>query len=79
MCVTIDPNKDDNPLIQTDSIVFETNGNLQDVDLVAWGQDANYITPDTYKEGFLHIKLLLKKMKILRGQIINLMLFTDML
>lgn len=41
--VTIDPNDDSNPFIVTDSILFETNGNQQDVDLVAWGQNARYI------------------------------------
>ena len=40
--VTIDPNLQNNPLIITDSIVFETNGNIQDVDLAAWGQDAHF-------------------------------------
>ena len=40
--VTIDPNNQNTPLIVTDSILFETNGNLQDIDLVAWGQDAHY-------------------------------------
>ncbi len=45
--VTIDPNDDTNPFIVTDSIVFETNGNEQDVDLVAWGQNARYILWDT--------------------------------
>ena len=40
--VTIDPNNQDNPLIQTDSILFETNGNLQNVKLLAWGQDAYF-------------------------------------
>lgn len=40
--VTIDPNNQNTPLIVTDSILFETNGNLQDIDLVAWGQDAYY-------------------------------------
>lgn len=39
---TIDPNNTAAPLIRTDSIVFETNGNVQDVDLVAWGQDAHF-------------------------------------
>jgi hypothetical protein len=39
---TIDPNNTNNPLIHTDSITFLTNGNLQDVDLVAWGQDAHF-------------------------------------
>lgn len=40
--VTIDPNQNNAPLIQTDSIVFSTNGNMQDVKLVAWGQDAHF-------------------------------------
>lgn len=40
--VTIDPNNQNTPLIVTDSILFETNGNLQDIDLVAWGQDAYF-------------------------------------
>jgi len=40
--VTIDPNNENSPLIETDSIVFETNGNVQDVKLVAWGQDAYF-------------------------------------
>jgi hypothetical protein len=40
--VTIDPNKTNNPLIESDSIIFETNGSIQDVKLVAWGQDAYF-------------------------------------
>lgn len=40
--VTIDPNNSSSPLIETDSIVFETNGNIQNVKLVAWGQDAYF-------------------------------------
>ena len=47
--VTINPNQQDNPLIETDSIVFETNGNLQDVKLVAWGQDAYFYNNETIK------------------------------
>lgn len=39
---TIDPTDANTPFIVTDSILFETNGNLQDVDLVAWGQNANF-------------------------------------
>lgn len=31
--VTIDPNNQSNPFVYKDSIVFETNGNMQDVDL----------------------------------------------
>ena len=40
--VTIDPNNISNPFIQSDSIVFETNGNVQNVKLVAWGQNAYF-------------------------------------
>lgn len=40
--VTIDPNKLNTPLIETDSIVFEIENYTQDVDLVAWGRDANF-------------------------------------
>ncbi len=38
--VTVNPNNQNTPLIVTDSILFNTNGNLQKVALVAWGQDA---------------------------------------
>lgn len=44
--VTIDPNNQATPYIVTDSILFETNGNLQDVDLVAFGQNAHFIVPN---------------------------------
>ena len=40
--VTLNPNNQNNPLIITDSILFNTNGNLQKVALVAWGQDAYF-------------------------------------
>lgn len=40
--VTIDPNDANSPLIQQDSLVFITNSNVQDVKLVAWGQDAYF-------------------------------------
>ena len=45
---TIDPNNSNEPLIHTDSITFITNGLLQDVDLVAWGQDANFYYSNAY-------------------------------
>lgn len=44
--VTVDPNNSTNPLIIRDSVVFETNGNIQDVDMEAWGQDAYFHTPN---------------------------------
>ncbi|MCB0821325.1 MAG: hypothetical protein KDC09_01415 [Bacteroidales bacterium] len=40
--VTVDPTQSNNPLIISDSIMFETNSNFQDIDLVAWGQDAHF-------------------------------------
>ena len=39
--VTVDPNGINSPMVIQDSIVFIVNGNLQDVDLVAYGQDFN--------------------------------------
>jgi hypothetical protein len=34
---------EDLPFIVADQLLFETNGNTQDVDLVGWGQNANYL------------------------------------
>ncbi len=49
--VTVDPGNQSTPFIITDSIVFNTNGNIQDVKLCAWGQDAYYHTPTEHIEG----------------------------
>ncbi|MGY6561675.1 MAG: hypothetical protein ACXITV_06180 [Luteibaculaceae bacterium] len=40
--VTIDPNNSTQPLVVRDSIIFETQGRTQKVQLVAWGQDAYF-------------------------------------
>ncbi|MCP4314185.1 MAG: hypothetical protein GY790_23275 [Bacteroidetes bacterium] len=40
---TLDPNETSDILRIQDSIVFLTNGNQQDIDLVAWGQDVHII------------------------------------
>lgn len=37
--VTVNPTMQNNPMVIHDSIVFEVNGNIQDVDLIAFGQD----------------------------------------
>jgi hypothetical protein len=37
--VTVDPTGQNNPMVMQDSIVFNLNGNFQDVDLIAFGQD----------------------------------------
>lgn len=44
--VTVDPNNSNNPMIISDSIVFVNKNNIQDVKLVAWGQDAHFIVPN---------------------------------
>lgn len=47
--ITADPNNDpeSNPLIIRDSLVFNTNGSTQNVQLRAWGQDGQYFLKDT--------------------------------
>ncbi len=49
--VTVDPTQSNAPLIVSDSILFETNGNFQDIDLVAWGQDAHFFVGNKKIEG----------------------------
>ena len=49
--VTVDPTNQNTPMVLTDSIIFSTNGNFQDVDLVAWGQDAYYYVGNKHIEG----------------------------
>jgi hypothetical protein len=46
--VTIDPSSSNTPYILSDSLVFTTGTKKQDVDLVAWGQDAYFHTANTY-------------------------------
>ena len=41
--VTVDPTNTDSPFIVKDSIQFSTNGNVQYVNLEAWGQDAYFL------------------------------------
>lgn len=50
--VTIDPNNTSTPFVVTDSIVFTTNGRQQDVDLVAWGQNAIFHRPSAGNNAF---------------------------
>ena len=59
--VTINPQETNLPFVVTDSIFFETNGNEQDVDLVAWGQNARFILWDTDRPN-------LPKYKIVAGE-----------
>lgn len=45
--VTVDPTDENAPFVIEDAIVFETNGNIQEVQLVAWGQNAHFYGPGT--------------------------------
>ena len=55
--VTIDPTDQRTPFVVEDSIMFVTNGNLQTVKLVAWGQNARYIVADQTVSGFPAFKI----------------------
>lgn len=55
--ITIDPNEENNPFVIDDQIVFNLNGNTQKVELLAWGQNANYIIADTYVQGLPPYKI----------------------
>ncbi|HPE76974.1 MAG TPA: hypothetical protein P5210_01400 [Draconibacterium sp.] len=47
--VTIDPTRQNNPMVVQDSIVFNLNGNTQDVDLIAFGQDFHLLNGEVLK------------------------------
>ena len=55
--VTIDPNDQSNPFVVEDSIMFVTNGNVQTIHLVAWGQNARYIVADHAISGYPEFKI----------------------
>ena len=55
--VTVDPQNSNSPMIIKDSILFDINGNQQDVKLTAWGQDAHYIVADKVFQGTLKYKI----------------------
>jgi hypothetical protein len=43
VAVTVDPLNSDNPLVVKDSVLFNINGRISDVKLIAYGQDVNLI------------------------------------
>lgn len=47
--VTIDPTGQNNPMVFQDSVVFNLNGNMQDVDLIAFGQDFHLYNGEVLK------------------------------
>ncbi len=48
--VTIDPNGQNLPMVVKDSIEIVTNMNMQDIDLLAWGQDFKRIKDEVIKK-----------------------------
>ena len=50
--VNIDPTNALSPFLVKDSILFSTNGNVQDIKLLAYGQDAHYFHPNTHIPGY---------------------------
>ncbi len=55
---TIDPVGSNYPLIVEDSILFFHHNSVQQVKLVAWGQDAIYYTPNQYIPGLPPFRIL---------------------
>ncbi len=47
--VTIDPTGQNNPMVVQDSVIFNLNGNTQDIDLIAFGQDFHLFNGDVLK------------------------------
>lgn len=47
--VTIDPSGKNNPMVIQDSIVFNFNGNIRDIDLIAFGQDFHLFNGEVLK------------------------------
>ncbi len=72
---TIDPVGGDLPMVVEDSVVFVTNGNIQDVKLVAWGQDVNVINGEIFNTGTLTAGkpyLVYNSMMVDTGQVLSL-------
>ncbi len=54
--VTLNPGNQNTPFLVLDSILFQVGRNIQDVDLVAYGQDAHFIVADK-QVGNIHYKV----------------------
>jgi hypothetical protein len=71
---TIDPLDVNSPVIVEDSVVFLTNGNLQDVKLIAWGQDVIILNAEVFQSGTLTAEkpyLVYNSMTVDSGHILN--------
>jgi hypothetical protein len=59
--VRINPLNANSPMVVNDSILFDVNGKQQFVELVAWGQDANYIFADTKIQGLPPFRIIARE------------------
>ena len=55
--VTVNPNDYNTPFFVEDKLIFETNNNIQEVSLTAYGQNAIYIIADKKINGFPKFKI----------------------
>lgn len=49
VAVTVDPTNTNNPVIIKDSVIFNTNGFIQDIKLIAYGQDVHLFNNEVIK------------------------------
>jgi len=61
VAVTVDPNNLLTPFLLTDSIVFVTNGIVQDVNLIAYGQNAHFIKATKHQQWLPSYKIICKE------------------
>ncbi|MBR6774983.1 MAG: hypothetical protein IKM23_04650 [Bacteroidales bacterium] len=64
--VTINPDNQNNPFIVEDRLIFETNNNKQVINLIAYGQNANYIIADQQINGFPKFKIIADSLQEVR-------------
>lgn len=64
--VNVDPGNQNTPFLITDSVVFFVNGHQQDVDLIAYGQDAHFIVADQGLSGSLPYKIVAGEREVTR-------------
>lgn len=62
--VNVDPGNQNNPFLITDSVLFWVNNRQQDVDLIAYGQDAHFIVADQNLSSSLPYKIVAKEHEV---------------
>jgi hypothetical protein len=76
IAVTVDPTNVNNPVVITDSILFDTRGTLQNVKLIAYGQDVHLINGEIIRtQTWTNDKpyLIYNSMAVDTGQVLTIM------